>query len=124
MATISGCGPRGRAGTRQAGLRDGGFRRRVGDRAAVRHRVRDTFAGRRRPSGAARPTAGVGADDVAAARPAASPPLPEFPTAVRNAGLGSGLPPPLLHRLAMISSLWGFSADDAREYSAALAAGE
>ena len=42
--------------------------------------------------------------------------------AVRNAGPGPDLPPPLLHRLAMVSSLWGFSADDAREYSAALAA--
>ena len=44
--------------------------------------------------------------------------------AVRNAGLDPGLPPPLLHRLAVMSSLWGFSADDAREYSAALAAGD
>ncbi len=30
--------------------------------------------------------------------------------ALRNAGLDPGLPPPLLHRLAMVSSLWGFSA--------------
>ena len=44
--------------------------------------------------------------------------------AVRNAGLDPDLPPPVLHRLAMISSLWGFSADDARDYSAALAAGD
>ncbi len=44
--------------------------------------------------------------------------------ALRKAGLDPDLPPPVLHRLAMISSLWGFSADDAREYSAALAAGD
>ena len=44
--------------------------------------------------------------------------------AVRNAGTGPDLPPPLLHRLAVVSSLWGFSADGAREYSAALAAGD
>ncbi len=44
--------------------------------------------------------------------------------ALRNAGLDPGLPPPLLHRLAMVSSLWGFSADKARGYSAALAAGD
>ncbi len=43
--------------------------------------------------------------------------------AVRNAGPGPDLPPPLLHRLAVVSSLWGFSADDARGYSATLAAG-
>ena len=44
--------------------------------------------------------------------------------AVRNAGLDPDLPPPVLHRLAMISSLWGFSAAQAREYSKALAAGD
>ena len=44
--------------------------------------------------------------------------------AVRKAGLDPDLPPPVLQRLAMISSLWGFSADDARAYSAALAAGD
>lgn len=44
--------------------------------------------------------------------------------AVRNAGLDPDLPPPLLHRLAMVSSLWGFSDGDARRYSAALAAGD
>ena len=44
--------------------------------------------------------------------------------AVRDAGLDPDLPPPLLHRLAMVSSLWGFSADDAREYCVALAAGD
>ena len=44
--------------------------------------------------------------------------------AVRNAGPDPDLPPPLLHRLAMVSSLWGFSADDAREYSVAQAAGD
>ena len=44
--------------------------------------------------------------------------------AVRNAGVDHDLPPPLLHRLAMVSSLWGFSADDAREYPTALAAGD
>ncbi len=45
--------------------------------------------------------------------------------AVRNAGLSPDLPPPLLHRLAMVSSLWGISADDAREYlAAAVAAGD
>ncbi len=36
--------------------------------------------------------------------------------AVRNAGPGPGLPP-LLYRLAVVSSLWGFSAEQAREYS-------
>jgi hypothetical protein len=44
--------------------------------------------------------------------------------AVRHAGLDPDLPPSVLHRLAMISSLWGFSAGDARRYSAALAAGD
>ncbi len=44
--------------------------------------------------------------------------------AVRNAGPDPDQPPPLLHRLAMVSSLWGFAADGAREYSAALAAGD
>ena len=44
--------------------------------------------------------------------------------AVRNAGLDPDLPPPVLHRLAMISSPWGFSAAQAREYSEALAAGD
>ncbi len=43
--------------------------------------------------------------------------------AVRNAGPGPGLPP-LLYRLAVVSSLWGFSAEQAREYSATLAAGD
>ena len=41
--------------------------------------------------------------------------------AVRKAGLDPELPPPVLHRLAMISSLWGFSAAQAREYAEALA---
>ena len=44
--------------------------------------------------------------------------------AVRNAGLDPDLPPPVLHRLAMISSLWEFSEAQAREYSEALAAGD
>jgi len=44
--------------------------------------------------------------------------------AVRNAGLDPDLPPPLLHRLVVVSSLWGFSADDASRYSATLAAGD
>ena len=43
--------------------------------------------------------------------------------AVRNAGPDPDLPPPLLHHLAVVSSLWGFSAAAAREFSAALAAG-
>ena len=42
--------------------------------------------------------------------------------AARHAGLDPDLPP-LLHRLAMVSSLWSFSADDAREYPTAQAAG-
>ena len=41
--------------------------------------------------------------------------------AVRKAGLDPDLPPPVLHRLAMISSLWGFSEAQAREYAEALA---
>ena len=41
--------------------------------------------------------------------------------AVRKAGLDPELPPPVLHRLAMISSLWGFSEAQAREYAEALA---
>ena len=41
--------------------------------------------------------------------------------AVRKAGLDPDLPPPVLHRLAMISSLWGFSAAQTREYAEALA---
>ena len=40
---------------------------------------------------------------------------------VRKAGLDPDLPPPVLHRLAMISSLWGFSEAQAREYAEALA---
>ena len=36
----------------------------------------------------------------------------------------AGMPPPLFYCLAVVSSLWGFSADDAREYSAALAVGD
>ncbi len=42
-------------------------------------------------------------------------------SAVRKAGLDPDLPPPILHRLAMISSLWGFSKAQAREYAEALA---
>ena len=38
-----------------------------------------------------------------------------------QAGLDPDLPPPVLHRLAMISSLWGFSEAQAREYAEALA---
>ncbi len=41
--------------------------------------------------------------------------------AARKAGLDPELPPPVLHRLAMISSLWGFSEAQAREYAEALA---
>ena len=41
--------------------------------------------------------------------------------AVRKAGLDPDLPPPVLHRLAIISSLWGFSKAEAREYAEALA---
>jgi hypothetical protein len=44
--------------------------------------------------------------------------------AVRDAGPDPDLPPPLFHCLSVVSSLWSFSADDARECSAALAAGD
>jgi hypothetical protein len=44
--------------------------------------------------------------------------------AVRKAGLDPDLPPPVLHRLTMISSLWGFSSAEAREYAEARASGD
>ena len=44
--------------------------------------------------------------------------------AVRDAGPDPDLPPPLFHCLPVVSSMWSFSADDARECSAALAAGD
>ncbi len=46
---------------------------------------------------------------------------PSTPRGEVQAGLDPDLPPPVLHRLAMISSLWGFSAAQAREYAEALA---